>query len=269
MSAARLDTKYVVKPWGRPDIGSFSNPEGERIGEIWFDGPTGRHPPLLVKYIFTSEKLSIQVHPDDQQGQAAGLAGGKSECWYVLAAEPGARLGIGTTVPLDGAQLRAAALDGTLEELMDWKPVQPGSFYYIPAGTVHAIGAGVTLVEVQQNNDVTYRLFDYGRPRELHLEDGVAVSQAGPYALPERIVPMGCDIALVDGASAPFRLDMLSWEVGNRTLTAQLDLGWFIPLSGAGTINGQPWEAGQCWLVEGQADIEVARQGSILWANLP
>ncbi len=267
MSAKRLDTKMVVKPWGRQDIGDFANPGGEQIGEIWFDRADGPHLPLLVKYIFTSDKLSIQVHPDDAQAQAAGLAGGKSECWYVLSAEPGATLGIGTIRPLDHDELRATALDGGLEALMDWKPVQAGSFFYIPAGTVHAIGAGVTLVEVQQNNDITYRLFDYGRPRELHLNDGVAVSNARPYALGERIVQMGQDIALVDRQDAPFRLDMRHWLPGRHRLAAMP--GWFTPLSGEGMIDGAPWTAGQCWLIDGAVDVQVSNDATILWATLP
>src|SRR3546814_2781805 len=91
------------------------------IGEIWFEGPAGRHPPLLVKYIFTSEKLSIQVHPNDAQARERGLPGGKEECWYILDAEPDAKLGIGLTRRLSGEELRAAALDGSIEQLMDWK----------------------------------------------------------------------------------------------------------------------------------------------------
>ncbi|MDO7836029.1 class I mannose-6-phosphate isomerase [Sphingobium sp. HBC34] len=267
MSAVRLETKRVVKPWGRTDIGAFPNPAQEQVGEIWFDGPEGRHPPLLVKYIFTSEKLSIQVHPTDAQAQAAGLPGGKSECWYILDAQPGATLGIGTSRRLDDDALRASALDGTLEALMDWKPVQPGSFFYIPAGTVHAIGAGVTLVEVQMNNDVTYRLFDYGRPRELHLDAGVAVSDARPYALPERVIPADRDSSMLDRDTAPFALDMRCWAAGHGQSLA-IDQGWFIPLSGSGTIDGVPWRAHECWLVEGDVAVTTSEAASVLIATM-
>jgi mannose-6-phosphate isomerase len=103
MSAIRLATKYVEKPWGRHDLpGAFPDGGGRQIGEVWFDGPDGRHPPLLVKYIFTSERLSIQVHPNDAQGRDRGLEGGKSECWLILDAQPGATLGMGTLRPLSG-----------------------------------------------------------------------------------------------------------------------------------------------------------------------
>lgn len=207
-SAMKLATRQVVKPWGRTVLPApFTNPGNARIGEIWFEAATGTALPLMIKYLFTSEKLSIQVHPGDAQAQAMGLASGKEECWLVLDAEPGATLGIGTLRPLGGADLRAAALNGEIEALMDWKPVQRGDFFYIPAGTVHAIGAGVSLIEIQQNADITYRLYDYGRPRELHLDDGVAVSKAAPYSHPlARRVDFAADQMLVDGPLFRVRL---------------------------------------------------------------
>src|SRR3546814_8823023 len=105
VTAIKLDTKYVEKPWGRKDIPAiFPDGNGRQIGEIWFEGPAGRHPPLLVKYIFTSEKLSIQVHPNDAQARERGLPGGKEECWYILDAEPDAKLGIGLTRRLSDRQ---------------------------------------------------------------------------------------------------------------------------------------------------------------------
>lgn len=171
----RLRGREVETPWGRDD-GS-----GRKVGEIWFEAPDGRPLPLLVKYLFTSEALSVQVHPDDDQARARGLPNGKSECWYVVAAEPGARIGLGFDRALTPEELRAAALDGSIERLMTWHAAQAGDFFSVPAGTVHAIGAGLTLIEVQQPSDTTYRLYDYGRPRELHLDDAVAVAAAAPY----------------------------------------------------------------------------------------
>lgn len=265
MTAIRLTTKYVEKPWGCTDIPAiFPNPDGRRIGEIWFDGPKGQHPPLLIKYIFTSEKLSIQVHPNDAEARERGLPVGKEECWYILDAVPGATLGIGLKRPLSGEELRAAALDGSIEALMDWKPVKPGDFFFIPAGTVHAIGAGITLVEAQQNVDVTYRIYDYGRPRELHLDDGVAVSKAGPYTLPARNVPLGSDIRLMSGK--PFALEMKTLAAGSMpSLPAP---GWFIPLSGAGSIDGQPWQGSECWLVDGDAELRASEKADVLIGGL-
>lgn len=269
MSAIRLATRYVEKPWGRTTLPAvFPEGGGQRIGEIWFEGPEGQAPPpLLVKYIFTSEKLSIQVHPDDAQGRARGLPGGKSECWYIIDAEPDAALGIGTTRPLDAQTLRAAALDGRIEALMDWKPVRPGDFFYVPAGTVHAIGAGVTLVEVQQNVDVTYRLYDYGRPRALHLDDGVAVSRAEPYARPPVNVAEAADAVLLGPGEAPFDLVLATRPAGTARIGGA-GAGWFVPLTGHGRIDGQPWEAGQCWLLDTEALLDCAEPTRMLLAGV-
>lgn len=268
MSAIRLATKYVEKPWGRTDLpGAFPDGAGRQIGEVWFDGPEGRHPPLLVKYIFTSERLSIQVHPNDAQGRDRGLEGGKSECWLILDAEPGATLGMGTLRPLSAEELRDTSLDGRIEQLMDWKPVAPGDFFYIPAGTVHAIGAGVTLVEVQQNVDVTYRLYDYGRPRALHLDDGVAVSIPEPYARPATNIAALDDAALLDTREAPFNLGLETLDIGTTRIGGD-GQSWFVPLTGRGTIDGQPWEAGQCWLIESGATLDCAKPTRMLLASL-
>jgi mannose-6-phosphate isomerase len=162
----------------------FDAPAGERIGEVWFTD--GEELPLLAKYIFTSERLSIQVHPNDEQARERGLTQGKSECWYILDAEPGATLGLGLKREVPKDELRVAALDGSIEELMNWRPVTRGDFVFVPSGTIHAIGAGISLLEFQQNADVTYRLYDYGRPRELHLDDGMEVASAA--AFPEHLI---------------------------------------------------------------------------------
>jgi mannose-6-phosphate isomerase len=131
--------------------------------------------PLLVKLLFPAEKLSVQVHPDDAQAQALGETRGKTECWYVLEAEPGVGVALGLKPGVDAAAVKAAIADGTLEELLEWVPVSVGDMLFVDAGTVHAIGPGVVLLETQQTSDVTYRLYDYGRPRELHLEKGLQV----------------------------------------------------------------------------------------------
>jgi mannose-6-phosphate isomerase len=189
-----LAVRTVEKPWGRDHLPPpFAVPYGKRIGEIWFE-PTEAVFSLLVKYIFTSEKLSVQVHPDDAQARDLGeYDTGKEECWLVIDAEPGATLGIGFKAPITAEAMRAAALDGSIEDLLAWHPVQAGDFFYIPAGTVHAIGAGVSLIEIQQNSDITYRLYDYGRPRPLHLDKGIAVARGEPYdrALHRQLEPTG------------------------------------------------------------------------------
>lgn len=253
MPAQKLVPHYVEKLWGRTDLPAIfaAASTGRQIGEVWFESADGRDLPLLVKYIFTSERLSIQVHPDDVQAVDKGLVRGKEEIWYILDCEPGATLGIGLIAPLTPDQFRAAAQDGSLEQWIDWKPVKPGDCYFIPAGTVHAIGAGITLAEIQQNSDITYRLYDYGRPRELHLEDGVAVSHLLPYARDLTEAPLGSETRLIGDDEAPFSLDLVHWS-GDQSIS--LPDGkplWFTPLSGAGTVNGLSWEKGDCLLLDG------------------
>ncbi len=268
MSIHRLDLKRVAKPWGRSNLASpFASSGDERIGEVWFTGAPSGFDQLLVKYLFTSEKLSVQVHPDDRQAGASGLAGGKSECWLVLEADPDAVLGIGLTRPVDEHALRRATEDGSIQDLIDWKTVRAGSFYYIPAGTIHAIGAGIKLIEIQQNNDITYRLYDYGRPRELHLEEGIAVSLPEPYAMPGRIVGNQTSELLLDGRSSPFALESL--VVGGRR-NRRLPAGsWFIPIEGEGAIDGESWKAGECWAISSCAYLEAAKPTHALVAYLP
>ncbi|MEM6858832.1 MAG: class I mannose-6-phosphate isomerase [Pseudomonadota bacterium] len=198
-----LPTRMVEKVWGRERLPDpFEAPPGARIGEIWFEPPP-QMADLLVKYLFTSEKLSVQVHPSDDNA-LAGEAG-KEECWLVLDAEPGASLAIGFDEDVTPQQIEASARDGSIEDMLTWHEVSAGDVYYLPAGTVHAIGPGLALVEVQQNSDTTFRLFDYGRPRELHLERGVAVAHCRPYGAEHmgRVAERGA--TLIDGRY--FRLD--------------------------------------------------------------
>jgi mannose-6-phosphate isomerase len=225
----KLSTHIVEKPWGRSDLPpAFGADPDKKTGEIWFEPEGGGALPLLVKWLFTSEKLSIQVHPNDARAHARGQPSGKEECWYIVSAEPGAVLGIGTKTPLSPDELRAASLSGAIEQLLDWKAVKAGDWFYIPAGTVHAIGAGITLIEVQQYADITYRLYDYGRPRELHLDDGVAVSVAAPYDDP-RCGAAGGSAQLINGPH--FRLWYLNGDDGGVALP-KAERRWVIPIRG-------------------------------------
>ncbi|HEV7343631.1 MAG TPA: class I mannose-6-phosphate isomerase [Sphingopyxis sp.] len=250
--AQKLDTIRVEKPWGVDRLPPpFDARIDGRVGEIWFRPP--KFNPLLVKYIFTSERLSIQVHPDDGQAQARGLPAGKEECWYILDAEPGAVLGIGTRRPLSERELADTARSGAIEALMEWHPVRANMFFHIPPGTVHAIGAGVSLVEIQQNVDVTYRLYDYGRPRELHLADGAAVARAAP--MPGdlcREVDNAVSAILLDGrhlAVAHLRSDDLSLLAGVK------EGAMIAPLDGTLAADGVTAHAGECLWVDDVATI--------------
>ena len=265
MSAA-LPIRTVAKPWGRDFLPPpFAAPDGSRIGEIWFE-PSTALPQLLVKYIFTSEALSVQVHPSDAQTIAAGLGRqGKEECWLIVDAEPGAALGIGFRQPLTGEQMRTAALDGSIEGLLDWHPVRAGDFFYIPANTVHAIGGGISLIEVQQNSDVTYRLYDYGRPRELHLDDGMAVARGESYPVGcRKVLPAKGNFTLVNGPV--FRLDRLqdrpeaalAERYGDRPLLV-------IPRRGVAQIAATTIAVGECGLAARLADLTF--DGEVLIAQ--
>ncbi len=235
-----LPRHFVEKPWGQAGLPAHFGGLSDKVGEIWFDRPDAPLP-LLCKWLFTSEKLSVQVHPSDDQARARGLTSGKEECWIVTATEGDARLGIGLTQELSDAELREASLSGEIEQLLDWKQVLPGDWFYIPAGTVHAIGAGVQLVEIQQNADVTYRLYDYGRPRELHLDDGVSVSRAGPYAGTHGSLPQ--DTGLHEFVSSEyFRISVANGEADLAQL-ASSDC-YFVPISGRVEMGGTMLEPG-------------------------
>lgn len=261
MPATRLATKSVEKPWGRtklwPGFEAFET--AEPVGEIWFQGENAAEAELLVKYLFTSEKLSIQVHPDDDQARARGYKRGKDEAWLVLWADADSTIALGPKAPIKQDQLRQAALDGSIVDLLDWRPVRAGDFIYSPAGTIHAIGAGLTVVEIQQNLDLTYRLYDYGRPRDLHLDDGAAVARLTPFApLP-----------------SPAETDLLA--EGPKFVVERLGPGRFarefgeadallVPVSGGGTVNDQRFAAGECWRLSEACALEADPGADLLLA---
>jgi len=262
-----LETKTVEKPWGKDVLPTpFETPAGRRIGEIWFEPPEAL-PELLVKYIFTSEKLSVQVHPSDTQTLAAGLGKqGKEECWLVIDAEPGAVLGIGFDGEVDAGTMRAAALDGSIEDMLVWHEVMPGDFFYIRANTVHAIGGGVSIIEIQQNSDITYRLYDYGRPRELHLEEAIGVAKGQRLAkdcwkhLPER-----GDATLVEGPY--FRLDRIDGEPAASIAAKYSGPLLVIPRDGEATVEGETVGPGGCALAPSLEAVRFAERGSCLIAQ--
>lgn len=257
----RLQKIIVDKPWGRTDIpADFGDFGHRRVGEIWFSHPEMADAPIMVKFLFTSERLSVQVHPDDAAARAAGYPRGKEECWLVLGAEPDAELGVGLTSETTRETLRNAALDGTIVDMIDWRRAKAGDFVYNRAGTIHALGAGLTVVEVQQNVDCTYRLYDYGRPRELHLDDGLSVAETGPR-------PDARDGAVDDAenrllvAGPHFNLLHLSGP-GAKPFLPQLKADFlFTPLSQGCTIMGEEIRLGECAAMDEATGI-VLDQGA-------
>jgi mannose-6-phosphate isomerase len=251
VAARRLIRRQVERIWGVRDLPpGFGGPasSADPIGEIWFEDPDGAAHDLLVKYLFTAERLSVQVHPGDAAGRARGHRSGKDEAWFVLDAAPDARIGLGLTRAVSKEELRAAALDGRIETLLDWRPVAAGDFFYSPAGTIHAIGGGVSLIEIQQNLDLTYRLYDYGRPRPLHLEEALAVADPGPWSPPFGPVAHGPgrEILAAGGAFVVER-----WRAGGETAGDML----VVPIAAGGAIDGQALAAGEVWRVDGGATI--------------
>jgi len=198
---------FDPRPWGTQDLSPIypNHKFEEKIGEAWLSGDdckvangplTGktlsqlseqyqrdlvgeaardpRRFPLLLKFLFPHEKLSVQVHPDDAQALRVGQPWGKTECWYVVNATPGSQIALGLKPGVTPGQFEGAIHQNRAEDLLNWINVYAGDMIYVAGGTVHTLGPGSVIVETQQQSDTTYRLYDYGRPRELHLKDGMA-----------------------------------------------------------------------------------------------
>jgi mannose-6-phosphate isomerase len=202
---------FDPRPWGTQDLSPIypNHKFEEKIGEAWLSGDdckvangplkgktlsqlSGEHQrelvgeaardakrfPLLLKFLFPHEKLSVQVHPDDLQAQRVGQPWGKTECWYIAQAKPGAQIALGLKLGVTVQQLEEAIHHRRAEEVLNWINVYAGDMIYVAGGTVHTLGPGSVVVETQQQSDTTYRLYDYGRPRELHLKDGMLAVKA-------------------------------------------------------------------------------------------
>jgi mannose-6-phosphate isomerase len=271
-----IEPAISPRPWGYCDLRPWYDrvSEGEPIGEMWLTGDdcliaTGPHAgkrlaalfaeahvallgdgapspdsPLLIKTIFAREKLSVQVHPDDKMAQKYGDPRGKTECWYVLAAEPGAAVALGVKPGTTLAQIEEEIHDGTLEASLNAVPVAAGDLIFVDAGTIHAIWPGAILLETQQNCDLTYRMFDYGRGRELHiaksLEATKLTTRAGkiaPRQLADRTVLIDVEY---------FRVERVPVE-GSRTSAslrgaAKPGLAYLFAAAGSGRLTGAGFE---------------------------
>ncbi len=232
----RLEPQFVPRIWGARSLAPLF-PEKtklpEPVGEVWLtgngcifaDGPlagrklgdawramppewagtrldTSKPFPLLVKFLFPEDILSIQVHPNDEyarQHEAHTGWTGKTEMWHAIAARPGAEVLVGLKEDVTPESFRAAIADGTAEKCLNRIPVAAGDTIFVPAGTVHTIGPGLVLCEIQENSDLTYRVFDYnrpgldGKPRPLHIEKALAVTRFGKQ-LGGKTTPLGCEI---------------------------------------------------------------------------
>lgn len=281
-----LEPYFSERVWGARDLSPFYSQQFEKpIGESWLtadhcrvrNGPLagktlgelcerygndligsaapqpGRFP-LLVKFLFPHEKLSVQVHPDDAGARRVGEPNGKTECWYVLAAEPGAQVALGLKPGVTKEQLRRAIDELTVEDLLQWVDVRPGDMIYVEAGTVHAIGPGSVLVETQQNSDTTYRLYDYGRPRELHLNNGMeAVKERTAAGKVAPRVTANQHVNLI--TVPPFAVDKFKFD-GPRHFGAEHSgnsAQIFVALDGCGVVSSP-----------GTADVTFARGEAVV-----
>ena len=253
MAIERTCMQVVRKPWGSTDLRPWSaiHDDGAAIGELWFQRADmhAPDPALLLKLLFTKEPLSIQVHPDDAFARSIGLAHGKSEAWYILAAAPGARIAIGLTRALSAPELRTAIEDGSITDLIQWRDVRADDVVLVPAGTIHAIGPGIVVAEIQQRSDATFRLFDHGRQRELHVDHAVAAARPGPaetQAAPRRL--SAARTLLV--ASPQFALERIDLPPATRWALHAEHETWMLVLAGEARIGPMTLSVGDAIFLE-------------------
>lgn len=274
----RIDPKFDARVWGYQDLRPWFDVQAGDcpIGEAWLTGDmclvaTGPHKgkrldemfreahgallganvdvkdsPLLIKLIFANEKLSVQVHPDDKMAQKYGEPRGKTECWYALAAEPHAEVALGLKQGVTLGQVERGIQEGSLEESLNVVPVAQGDMIFVDAGTVHAIWPGAILLETQQNCDITYRMYDYGRPRELHiakaLEATCLTTHAGkvtPKTLADRTILIDTEYFRVERIPVNIRRDSSSLRMKDSQARG---LAYLFVTAGAGRITGDGFD---------------------------
>ncbi len=282
----RLLPIFRERVWGKASLSPYFPvlpAHSQPIGEVWFtyeDNRTStgetlgellrlhpeilgtaadsKHPgvcPLLVKLLFTTERLSVQVHPNDAYAAKHHQSLGKTEAWYVMNVQPPGEMAVGFRETLSPQKLKESALSGEIENLLDWRKVKKGDVVFVPAGTVHAIGAGLTVCEIQENSDITYRLYDYGRPRELHLEHGTTVSHLGPHthqAVSKSLSPGRQQLLESDY----FKIEKLTPE-SKMTIGSAPYYQLLICLAGAGSLNLEACKAGDAFLLPAQSPEAV------------
>jgi mannose-6-phosphate isomerase len=260
---SRLATSFREKVWGSTHLEPWFLDSDRKIGEVWYEGAEPL--PVLVKLLFTSERLSVQVHPADEYARAHESSPGKTEMWHVLRADPGAPgVAAGLRETVSAPRLRELALSGEIEDYLNWIEVRPGDTIFIPAGTIHAIGPGLALCEIQQQSDITYRLYDYGRPRELHLDRAMDVSVAGPYRPPTEVPPGYL-------AYCPyFAVEEVRVAGAQRIEPKQERFELLIALEGSGTLAGEAFRAGEVWHVPAGAEqFTIAGAARLLRVHVP
>lgn len=265
MTVRQLKARPVPKIWGcdvlPPPFERFAN--GSAIGELRFEDFEAVAPGLSVKYLFTRQKMSIQVHPRDE---AAGRGG--DEAWIVISAARGAAIGLGTRQPVDSQRLIEAAEDGSIDALLDWRAAKAGSAFYAPAGTVHSVGGDLVVLEIREDPAVTYRLYDFGRPRPLHLEQALAaiVPAKGPSYLPHRRLDSLRELIVESDRFAVER-----WTgPGSCTLAAEAASPcWITVLAGCARVGNVELGAGTTWVADGAARLRLEEDSLLIVAYAP
>ncbi len=280
-SPLRLTPRFIEKCWGRIGFGDWGPelpPGGAPVGEIIHEAGDGAPSELLIKTLFTSDRLSVQVHPTGDAARALGFKHGKDEAWVVLSAEAGATIGLGVKAPMTAAALRRAVADGSIEACLDWRTVGAGDVLFAPAGTIHAIGAGITMFEIQQNLDLTYRLYDYGRTRPLHVDAALAVAECAPLGVSCQPRALGPGRAsLIEGPN--FVLERVELNVDAVLDPPQGRRVWVAVASGSGQIGQETFGCGDVWRVDeavplrGAASLILAYPGAGIapgvWDTVP
>jgi mannose-6-phosphate isomerase len=251
----RLTASLREKVWGRKHLQPWFHDSTVPIGEAWY--LADRELPLLVKLLFTSERLSVQVHPDDGEDGERG----KTEMWHILEADPGATIALGFRQPVARDRLLQATRTGEVEHLLNWIEVKPGDTYFTPAHTVHAIGAGIVLCEIQQNSDVTYRLWDYGRPREIHVEKAVPISDLSVHP---GAWPVGEPVR-----SKHFVTEEVRLGAGEEITPPIEECHLWIVLEGESTVGGQLARRGEVWLLPDTATVRAVTASRFLRTYVP
>jgi mannose-6-phosphate isomerase len=265
MTVEPTQIRLVAKPWGRTDLRPWNvhHDIGCATGELWFERTAANAPcpALLLKLIFTSAPLSIQVHPDDEFARTVGLAHGKCEAWHVLSASEDAQIAVGLKHRLTPAQLRTCIEDGSIADQIRWRAARAGETTLVPPGTIHAIGSGLVLLEIQQRSEATFRLFDYGRAREIHVDAAVAAAHPDRAARqrPSRKLTAARTLLTQCPYFVLERLALAADAVWHLDATAE---SWLFILTGrarAGTIDMQSGSA--VFLEEHGTRLEVGPEG--------
>ncbi|MBI1355686.1 MAG: class I mannose-6-phosphate isomerase [Acidobacteria bacterium] len=237
------------------------------VGEGGDGRPAKPYFPILSKLLFVGEALSVQVHPNDEYALANEGGPGKTEMWYIADAEPGAAVALGLTEPLPRERLVEAAHSGEIEKYLNWEPVQAGDVVFVPPGLLHTMGPGLTICEIQQNSDLTYRFFDFGRPgpdgklRALHVHEAAAVMLHDPWPGPPPRIRMHhahVDRELLAGCPY-FASELLSWDAAFFHEPDRARFQIVIVLSGEGTLDGEPYGPGDGFVIPAYAEpFEIA-----------